>query len=163
MKLSYSFNKVALAIYGSLELSLIKAGGLVLPFSPSPFRQQTIDADSPWGEANPGIGYSQIPEEELSYELFVVQPLSGVQLFATPWTAARQASLSFTISQALLKLMSIELVMPSNHLILCHHLLLLPQSFPALGSFPVSQLFTSGGKSIGASASASVPPMNFQG
>ena len=55
-----------------------------------------------------------------------VQSLSRVQLSATPWTAARQASLSFTISKSLLKVMSIESVMPSNHLILCRPLLLLP-------------------------------------
>ena len=61
----------------------------------------------------------------------------------------------FTISWSLLKLMSIESVMPSNHLILCRPLLC-PQSFPASGSFPMSQLFPSGGQSIGASASASV-------
>ena len=60
-----------------------------------------------------------------------VQSLSCVQLFATPWTAARQASLSTTNSPSLLKLMSIELVMPSNHLILCHPLLLLPSIFPS--------------------------------
>ena len=54
------------------------------------------------------------------YVIDVVQSISHVQLFATPWTAARQASLSFTISQSLLKLISIESVMPSNHLILCH-------------------------------------------
>ena len=62
-----------------------------------------------------------------------VQSLSYVQLFATPWTAAHQASLSFTISQSLLKLMSIELVMPSNHLILCP--LLLPLIFPSIRVF----------------------------
>ena len=56
----------------------------------------------------------------------VVQSLGHVQLFAAPWTAACQASLPFTISQSLLKLMSVELVMPSNQLILCHPLLLLP-------------------------------------
>ena len=71
---------------------------------------------------------------------YVVVPLfSCVWLFATPCTAACQASLSFTIPQSLLKLISIESVMPSNHLILSHPLLLLP--FPASGSFPVSQLF----------------------
>ena len=59
----------------------------------------------------------------------VVQLLDHVQLFVTPWTAASQASLSFTISWSLLKLMCIESVMPSNHLILCHHLLLLPSVF----------------------------------
>ena len=77
----------------------------------------------------------------------------------TPWTAVHQASLSFTISQSLLKLMSIELMMPSNHLVLCHPLLFLA----ALGSFPMRWLFTSGGQSIGASASASVLPLNMQG
>ena len=75
-----------------------------------------------------------------------VQSLSRVWLFATPWTAAHQASLSFTISRRLLKLMSIESVMPCNHLILCHPLLPRPQSFPTSRSFPVSQLFASGGQ-----------------
>ena len=60
---------------------------------------------------------------------------------ATPWTAAHQASLSITNSRSLLKLMSIESVMPSNHLILCHPLLLYLQSFPASGSFQMSQFF----------------------
>ena len=60
---------------------------------------------------------------------------SCVQLFATPWAIARQASLSFTTSQSLLKLMSIELVMPSNHLILCRPLLLLPSVFPSFRVF----------------------------
>ena len=57
------------------------------------------------------------------------------KLFATPWTAACQASQSFTISQSLLRLMSIELIMPSNHLILCHLLLLLPSIFPSIKVF----------------------------
>ena len=140
----------------------------------------------------------------------------SVWLFATPWTAAHQA-VSITNSQSLLKLTSIELVMPSNHQILCHPLLLPPSIFPSIRGFsnestlchpkgcgmtgfpflhylpefaqihihwvsdgiqpshplsppfppalnlswhPVSQLFTSGGQSIGVSASASVPPMN---
>ena len=82
---------------------------------------------------------------------------------AAPWMAALQASLSFTNSQSLFKLKSIELVMPSNHLILCGPLLLLPSVFPSIKSFPMSQLFTSSGPSIGASASASVLPMNIQG
>ena len=64
-----------------------------------------------------------------------VQLLSCVCLFATPWTAAHQASLSFTISQSLLKLISIELEMPSEHLILCHPLLLLPSIFPSIEAF----------------------------
>ena len=65
----------------------------------------------------------------------IVQSLSNVQLFATPWTAALQASLSITISQSLLKLMSIESVMPSNQLILCCPLLLLPSIFPSIRVF----------------------------
>ena len=65
----------------------------------------------------------------------VVQLLSCVQLFATPWTVAHQASLSFTISQSLLKLRSIELVMPSNHLILCDLLFLLPSVFASIRVF----------------------------
>ena len=90
-----------------------------------------------------------------------VHSLSRVRLFATPWTAASQASLSIANSWSLLRLMPIELVMPSNHLILCHPLLLL-QSFPASGSFPMSQYVASGGQSIGVSAWASVLPMNIQ-
>ena len=74
----------------------------------------------------------------------------------TPWTAARQASLSITKSRSLLRLMSIELVMSSNHLILCHPLLSRLQSFSA------SLFFASSGQSIGVSASASVLPMNIQ-
>ena len=64
-----------------------------------------------------------------------VQSLSHVQLFVTPWTAARQACLTITNSLSLLKLMSIESVMPSNHLILCHPLLLLPSIFPSIRVF----------------------------
>ena len=81
---------------------------------------------------------------------------------ATPWSAAHQASLSFTISGSLLKLMSIETVMPSNHLILCRSHLLLPSIFPSIRVFSNNQLFASGGQSIGASASASVLPVNIQ-
>ena len=90
--------------------------------------------------------------------LFVVlvQLLSCVWLLATPWTAARQAPLSSTISWSWLKFLSIELVMLSIHLILCHPLLLFPSGF-----FPMSRLFPSGGQSIRASATAL--PMNIQG
>ena len=84
------------------------------------------------------------------------------QLFATPWTAARQASLSFTISHSFLRFMSIEFMMLSNHLILCLPLLLLPSIFPSIRVFPMSQLFASGGQSTGTSALASVLPMNVQ-
>ena len=91
-----------------------------------------------------------------------VQLLSRVQLFAIPWIAARQASLSITNSQSSCKLMSIELVLPSNHLILCRPLLLRPQSFSASGSFQMTQLFASGSQSIGVSASTPVLSMNIQ-
>ena len=67
--------------------------------------------------------------------VLVVQSLSHVRLFVTPWTAAHQASLSFTISQSLLNLMSIEWVMSSSHLVLCHPLLLLPSVFPSMWVF----------------------------
>ena len=67
---------------------------------------------------------------------FILVQFSHVRLFATPWTAARQASLSITNSQSLLKLVSIELVLPSNHLILCRPLLLLPSIFPSISVFP---------------------------
>ena len=88
------------------------------------------------------------------YSFVVVQSPSHVWLFATPWTAACQASLFFTISWNLLKLMS-------NHLILCCTISSYPQSFPASGSFPVSQLFASCGQII--ESLTSVLPVNIQG
>ena len=90
-----------------------------------------------------------------------VQLLSRVQLFVTPWTTSRQASLPITNSWSPPKPVSIELVMPSNHLILCCPLFLLPSIFPASGSFPRSQ-FSSGGQSTGVSASVSALPENTQ-
>ena len=96
----------------------------------------------------------------LRHKAVAVQLLSRVRLCAAPWTAAHQASLSITISQSLLKLMSIESMMPSNHLILCHLLLSFFQTFPASGSCPVSQFFAAGGQSIGVLASASILPIN---
>ena len=91
-----------------------------------------------------------------------VQLLSCIPLFVTPWTAAHQASLFITNSKSLLKLMSIESVIWSDHFILSRPLLLPLQSFPASGSFPVSQFFVSGDQTIGVSTSASVLPMNIQ-
>ena len=82
-----------------------------------------------------GIQVSLMIHQCTDVVLFVVQLLSRVRLFATPWTAARQASLSINNSQSLLKLMSIESVMPSNHLILCYPLLLLPSIFPSIRVF----------------------------
>ena len=87
--------------------------------------------------------------------------LSCVWVLPPPWTAAHQASPSFTISQSLLKLMSIEPVMPSNHLILCCSLLLVPSIFPSIRLFSNESALSSGGQSTGASASDL--PMNIQG
>ena len=94
-----------------------------------------------------------------SLQFISVELLSRVRLFATPWIA-RQAFLSITNSWSLPKIVSIESVMPSNHLILCRPSC--PQSFPASESFQMSQLFASGGQGIGVSASTSVLPMNTQ-
>ena len=88
-----------------------------------------------------------------------VQSLSCVRLFATPWIPARQASLSITNSRSLLKLMSIELVMPSSHLILCCPLLLLPPNPPSIKDFSSESTLR---QIIGVSASASVLSMNTQ-
>ena len=92
----------------------------------------------------------------------VVQSLSCVWLM-TPWTAACQASLSFTVSQSLLKLMSIQSVMPSDHRSSVVPFSSYLQSLPSSRPFPMSQLFLSGGQSVGASASASVLPVSVQG
>ena len=84
-----------------------------------------------------------------------VYSFSHILLFVIPWTAALQASLLFINSWSLLKLMSIELVTPSNHLIFCRPLLLPPSVFPTSWSFQMSHFFVSGSQSIGASASVS--------
>ena len=95
-----------------------------------------------------------------SIYICTVQSLSHVRLFATPWIAARQASLSITISRSLRKLMSIESVMPSNHLILCRPLLLLPSIFPSIRVFSNESVLHIRWLVIG--ASASVLPINIQ-
>ena len=92
----------------------------------------------------------------------VVQSLSSVQFFVTPWTAANQTSLSFTISHSLLKLMPIISMMPSSHLILCHPILLLPSIFPGIRVFSNESTLHIRGQSTGASASIPVLPMNIQ-
>ena len=122
---------------------------------------ESQDSNRPWTSSYSNIFSTfaivpsrTLPKCNLAHAVVDVQSLSRVQLFATPWTAAFQASLSFTISRSLLKLMSSGSVMPSNHLILCCSLLLLPSFFPESGSLPMSRLFLSGGQSIGASASA---------
>ena len=91
-----------------------------------------------------------------------VQPLSHFQLFVTSWTVSCQAPPSSTVSWSLFKFMPMESVMLSNHFILCCPFPFHLQSFPASGSFLMSQFFASGGQSIGASASASVLPTNVQ-
>ena len=93
---------------------------------------------------------------QLTTSFSSVQSLSCDRLFVTPWTAARQASLSITNSWSLLKLMSTELMMATNQLILSPPSSPAFNIFPASGSFPMSQFFASGGQSIGVSASASV-------
>ena len=111
--------------------------------------------------------YSKVIQRHIfrffSIEFSSVQSLSCVWLFATPWTTARQASLSINNSQSPPKPISIESVMPSNCLILCHPFSSCPQRLPASGSFPMDQLFTWGGQSIGVSALASVLPKKSQG
>ena len=97
-----------------------------------------------------------------SVQFSSVQSLSRVQLFATPWITARQASLSITNSWSSLKLMSIKSVMPSSHSSSVTPFTSCSQSLLASGYFPVSQLFEWGGQSIGVSASASVLPMYTQ-
>ena len=91
----------------------------------------------------------------------VVQSLSRVRLSSNPWTAARQACLSFTVSWSLPRLMS-TYMSPYNRLILCHPLLLPPSIFPSIRAFS-EWLFASSGQRIGASVSTSVLPMNIQG
>ena len=98
-----------------------------------------------------------------SVQFSSVQSLSRVWLFATPWIAARQASLSITISWSSLRLMSIESVMPSSHLILCHPLLLLPPIPPSIRSFSNESTLPWGGQSTGASALASFLLTKSQG
>ena len=114
---------------------------------------------SPW-RGTPSLVYYGSWGNRQSFAVF--QSLSNVPLFETLWTAACQASLYFTICWSLLRLMSIELGMPSNHLILCHPLFLLSSIFPSIRNMILlSLLFASGGQIIGTSASASVPSMNI--
>ena len=98
----------------------------------------------------------------LFYHCVFVQSPSRVWLLTTPWTAARQASPSFTISRSLLRLMSIESVTPSNYLILCHPLLLLPSIFPSIRVFSNESALHIRWPNMGASALTSVLPMNIR-
>ena len=89
----------------------------------------------PRGLNNTSVSGGHPPKARTFVVVVIVRSLSCVRLFVTPWTATCQASLSFTISRSLLKLMSVESVMPSNHLILCRPLLLLPSVFPSIRVF----------------------------
>ena len=102
---------------------------------------------------------NEIKNAEMIHVFSSAQLLSHVRLFVIPWTAARQASLFITNSQSLAKLMSIEVVMPSNHLILCHPLLLLPSIFPNIRVFSNDSSLHQVAK---VSTSTSVLPMNTQ-
>ena len=97
-----------------------------------------------------------------SIDMNQFSPVQSCLTLCDPIDCSNQASLSITNSRSLLKLTYIESLMPSNHLTLCHPLFSYFQSSPASGSFQMSQLFTSGGQSIGVSASATVLPMNTQ-
>ena len=119
--------------------------------------QRRLEGYSSWSPKESSM--SEVTVHACIHMYTSVQLLSSVQLFATPWNAACQASLSITNLRRLLKLMSIESVMPANYFNLIPFFTCL-QSFPASGSFPMSQFLASGGQSIG--ASASVPPMNIQ-
>ena len=107
-------------------------------------------------------GRRQMLGRQAVFQFSSVQSLSRVRLFATPWTAACQASLSITNSQSLLKPMSIESVIYHPTISSSVVPFSCLQSFPGSWSFPMTQFFASGGKSIGVSASASVLPMNMQ-
>ena len=125
-----------------------------------------------WWTGKPGmlISLSIMPLRFIQYVVFISSLLlfwtssicSVVSDSATPWTATHQAYLSITNFQSLLKLMSIEAVIPSNHLILCHPLLFLPSIFPSIKIFSNESILCISSQSIGVSASAFVLQMNIQ-
>ena len=133
---------------------------------PPPTLQASVWCDPPmyvlktwepiWGQVvpalNPAPAFISCVNFILLWIYLLICECSSVRcvwLFVIPWTAAHQVSLSFTVSQSLLKLMSIESMMPSNYLILGHPLLLLFLIFSSIRCFPMSWLFPSGGQSIG--------------
>ena len=134
--------------------------------------ESTMEKPTLWGVEALSQQPARIPElprtmRELGSESFSLACCYSVTkswlglLFKSPWTTACQASLSFTISRRLLKLVSFELILLSNNLILCHPLLLLPSIFPSIRVFSSESALASGDQSIG--ISASVLPMNIQG
>ena len=145
------------SVHGFLRARILEWGAI--PFSrgsSQPREWSQVSCISRW------ILYHWATSEAILLMFSSVQSLSHVLLFATPWIAACQASLSITNSFSSLRLTSIKSVMPSSHLILCRPLLLLPPIPPASESFPVSQLFAWGGQSTGVSALASFLPKNTQ-
>ena len=146
------------SVHGTLQARILEC--VAIPFS----RGSSWPRDRTWVCCIAGRFFSLSYREARSHAFVVfAQSLSCVWLFATPWTAACWASLSFTISKSLLNLMSIESVMPSNHLVLSHSLLL-PSIFPSTRVFSNELALCIRWPSSGASASASasVLPVNTQ-
>ena len=108
---------------------------LILSFPQGPGALATLDSSVSSTSVSSHLLLSSLLLGQSACDVVAVQLLSHVQLFVAPWTAAHQASRSFTNSRSLLKLMSVESVMPSNHLILCGPLLLLPSIFPSIRVF----------------------------
>ena len=136
------------------------------------FPTQELNRSSRVSPALAGRFFTTVPPGKPNQSVSSVQSLSRVQLFAIPWTVARQASLSIISSQSLLKLMSIEWVMPSNRFIPCRPLLFLPSVFPNIRVFPNESVLcirclscceVNTSQSIGASASAFILPVNILG
>ena len=126
-----------------------------------PHRCQPTRLPHPWDSPgkNTGVGCHFL----LQCMKVKVKFLSRVRLLATPWNTACQAFLSFTVSQILLKFMSIESVMPPNHLILCRPLLLLPSIFPSIRVFSNESVLRIRWPKYWSLSSTSVLPMNIQG
>ena len=149
-------------LQGARFWSLIQKLGSCMPQGKAKRNKNEIARIMRWLGC-PGLGphWSGATPAKVILEQLVVQSLSHGRLFATPRTAARQASLSFTISQSLHKLMSIESMMSSNHLILWCPLLLLPSILPSIWVFFNESVLRIRWRKYRASASASVLPMNI--
>ena len=169
--MAFKVLKLKIKLLATVMSNSLRPLGLYLTRLPQPmeFSRQEYWSELPCPYPGPGIepSSSALPADSLPSEppgkpISSVQSLSRVQLFVTPWTTARQPSLSITNSRSLPKPMSTVLVMPSNHLILCRPLLLLPSVPPSIKVFSDESAFASGGQTTGVSASTSVLPMNTQ-